>query len=302
MTAELILLFLFRMNLAASGAVLAVLLIRPHARRLLGAELAYGLWLLVPVAALTSLFPNLRDLHAGPYRASFAFFPSEASVLLTFYAIGAAAMLAVFALSEWRFRNLARRGAVGPAVMGLGWPVMVVPSDYHARFNEAERELIRLHERTHMLRQHPRDHRWIAAHQLLGWFNPLIHLAARCARLDQELACDAAVIEARPKSRRGYAETLLKGAKAPGPWSAFACALTEGGRHPLEVRIGCLSRRPPSLRQFMFGAAVVGHLAVAAAVGVWSLSPGNFGSGQTYRNLPFGAVRVTPVHVSAPDG
>ena len=121
---------------------------------------------------------------------------------------------------------------------------MVVPSDYGLRFTSAERDLFRLHERTHIDRQHPRDHRWIAAHLLLGWFNPLIHLAARCARLDQELACDAIVIEARPRQKRLYAETLLKGSQRAGAWSAFACALTEGGRHPLEVRLACLSRRP----------------------------------------------------------
>jgi beta-lactamase regulating signal transducer with metallopeptidase domain len=279
MTADLILLLLIRANLAASAAILAVLLLRPVARRLLGPEIAYGLWLLVPVAGLTSLFPNLNDFRASPIVDEPALRVAGGHALMAGYLTGAAALAALFALSEWRFRRLARAGKVGPAVVGTGWPAMVTPSDYRQRFDDAERALIRLHERTHIDRQHPRDNRWIAAHQVLGWFNPLMHLAARCARLDQELACDAVVAAARPKAKRLYAETLLKGAQRSGPWSAFACALTEGGRHPLEVRIGCLARRPLTFRKFMAGAALVGALAVGSGLSVWTLSPESFGGG-----------------------
>ena len=50
----------------------------------------------------------------------------------------------------------------------------------------------------------------VALIQCLCWFNPLVHLAARWIRFDQELACDAAVIAERPGLRRPYAEALLK--------------------------------------------------------------------------------------------
>ena len=300
MIADLTVLFLVRANLAASAAILLVLLLRPVARRLLGPEVAYGLWALVPVAALTSLFPNLNDFRHGQQVGEPTFQFDRADMMLAVFLVGASVLLALFVISEWRFRRLARAGRVGPAVVGLSWPSMVVPSDYETRFNEGERALIRLHERTHIDRRHPRDNRLIALHQIFGWFNPLIHLAARCARLDQELACDAVVIEARPKSKRLYAETLLKGARSTGPWSAFACALTEGGRHPLEVRIGCLARRPLSLRQFMIGATVVGTLGVLSAMGVWTLSPQSLGDREPYRTLPFASVQLSTL--TAPDG
>jgi beta-lactamase regulating signal transducer with metallopeptidase domain len=302
MIADLFVVLLLRANLAASAAILIVLLLRPAARRLLGPEVAYGLWLLVPVTALTSLFPNLNDFRASPRLDAPAFTVYGAPVLAAAFLIGAALLLILFVAGEAHFRRLARAGKVGPAVIGSAWPTMVVPSDYEARFDRAERDLIRLHERTHIDRQHPRDNRWIAVHQLLGWFNPLIHLAARCARLDQELACDAIVIETRPKQKRLYAETLLKGARTSGPWSAFACALTEGGRHPLEVRVACLARRPLSFRQFMLGASLVAGLAVVAAAGVWTLSPENFGGQIGYRNLPFGTVHNTSAAPFTPDG
>ncbi len=301
MIADLTVLFLVRANLAASAAILLVLLLRPVARRLLGPEIAYGLWALVPVAALTSLFPNLSDFRSGQQTGELTVHFAGADMMMAIYLAGALLLLAVFVISELRFRRLARMGRVGPAVVGLNWPSMVVPSDYETRFNEGERALIRLHERTHIDRRHPRDNRLIAVHQVLCWFNPLIHLAARCARLDQELACDAVVIEARPKKKRLYAETLLKNSRSTGPWSAFACALTEGGRHPLEVRIGCLARRPLTIRQFMIGAAVVGTLAVLSAMGVWTLSPESLGEREPYRILPFATIQLSAV-TPAPDG
>jgi len=300
MIADLTVLFLVRANLAASAAIVLVLLLRPVARRLLGPEVAYGLWALVPVAALTSLFPNLSDFRSGQQTGELSIHFAHADLMVAAFLSGALLLLALFVISELRFRRLARMGRVGPAVVGLNWPSMVVPSDYETRFDEGERALIRLHERTHIDRWHPRDNRLIALHQVLGWFNPLIHLAARCARLDQELACDAVVVAARPKQRRLYAETLLKGSQRTGPWSAFACALTEGGRHPLEVRIASLARRPLTLRQFMIGAAVVGSLAVLSAMGVWTLSPQSLGEREPYRTLPFATMRLSTL--TAPDG
>ena len=298
MIANLTILFLLRANLAASAAILLVLLLRPFARRLLGPEVGYGLWALVPVAALTSLFPNLSDFRSGQQVGLPKFQFEHADLVLAVFLTGAALLLALFVFSELRFRRLARAGRVGPAVVGLSWPSMVVPADYETRFDADERSLIRLHERTHIDRAHPRDNRLIALHLLFGWFNPLAHLAARCARLDQELACDAAVIEARPRQKRLYAETLLKGSQRSSPWSAFACALTEGGRHPLEVRIAGLARQPLTLRQFMIGAAVVGSLGVLSAMSVWTLSPQSLGEREPYRTLPFATIRLSTL--SAP--
>jgi beta-lactamase regulating signal transducer with metallopeptidase domain len=277
MTDDMIVLFLLRANLAASAAVLLVLAARPLMRRLLGPSLAYWLWALVPVAVLTSLFPNLRDFLAqGPGPAPEDFGVQGAEVLLTLFLIGAGVLLTLFVVGEIRFRRLASQGRAGPAVIGLNWPRMVTPDDYEARFTAAERELIAVHEHVHIDREHPRHNRLIAVAQLLGWFNPLIHLAAHCARLDQEMACDAEVMAKAPGRRRLYAETLLK-AHSNQPWSAFACALADGGRHPLEVRIAALRTPPVSLARHLVAAAFVGALGVITALAIWTLSPQTFG-------------------------
>ena len=44
----------------------------------------------------------------------------------------------------------------------------------------------------------------------LCWFNPLVHLGAQALSADQELSCDASVVERRPRTRRIYAEALIK--------------------------------------------------------------------------------------------
>ena len=274
MMADLLVLALVRAQIAASCAILIVLALRPVARRLIGPELAYGAWALVPVAAATSLFPTLQDFlseYRGPLMAPTVTCASP-SLLLTIFGTGAAAVIAVFAFAEWRFRVMAQRGQAGPAVVGVSWPRIVLPSDYEARFSLAERRLIRKHEQTHIRRKDPLANLWIAAGQVLGWFNPLAHIAAYCAHLDQELACDAAVVEAMPEGRRLYAETLLK-AHGLGPRSALTCALAGAGRHPLEVRLRFLRQAPLTVRQYVIGAAVLGSLALTVALGVWGLSP-----------------------------
>jgi len=277
MTAELALLTLVRAHLAASIAILVVMAARGPARRLLGSEFTYGLWMLAPTAAVASLFPTLAEFRGAPAPAEHVSallgvgLPS-AGFSLALWGAGAAATAALFAAAELRFRRLAARGLAGPAVMGLCWPRVVVPADYEARFDGAERRFIRQHERAHIARRDPQANAFIAAMQVLGWFNPLIHLAAGAARLDQEIACDAAVVDRRPAIRRPYAATLLK-AHLSGPRSVLACAWAATARHPLETRILMLNRPSPSLAQYLMRAGTVLACTVATAVAVWALAP-----------------------------
>jgi beta-lactamase regulating signal transducer with metallopeptidase domain len=181
-------------------------------------------------------------------------------------------MLLVFAGGEWRFRRLVDQRLAGPAVMGLSWPRLVFPHDYEARFTPVERQLIREHERTHIVRGDPRDNLVVAAMQVLGWCNPVVHIAAGCARLDQELACDAAVVGRLPGHRRLYAEVLLK-AHGGAPASVFACALAGVGRHPLEVRLRSLRHDRLTVRQYVAGAILVAVLAIGVCGSLWAASP-----------------------------
>jgi beta-lactamase regulating signal transducer with metallopeptidase domain len=280
MATELLVLMFLKTQLAGAGAIALVLLLRYPARRWIGAELSYRLWAIVPAAAAASLLPTLplflqfdykTDVLMGSSPVVWAPVLRHAAILAIVWLLGASALAGLFLLADIRFQRRVSKGLAGPAITGA-WPRMVVPSDYRVRFTEAERVLIREHEREHMARRHPTANLVIAVMQVVSWFNPLAHLAAACARMDQELACDAAVVARHPRQRGDYARTLLK-AHASHTGSPFACALAAGRRHPLEVRVAMLAKPRISVRRDVIGVFAVGALAVALAAALWSFAP-----------------------------
>lgn len=282
MVTEVLLLMFLKAQAVASCAILLILVLRLPVRRLFGAEIGYHLWLLAPAAGLASLFPSLAELGSGLKTP-----PDGLSKVITVirtpamdhahpialvWLAGVLLLAALFALGQWRFERAARAGRAGPAATGF-WPRMVVPAQYASRFTLEERTLIRAHERAHMDRRDPTSNLLIAFLQVISWFNPLAHLAAALARMDQELSIDAKVMAEHPKGRRRYAETLLK-AHSHGLNSPLACALALGGRHPLEVRLAMLGMRKVSVRRDGAGMLLVGLLGVAVVFAVMMLAPG----------------------------
>jgi beta-lactamase regulating signal transducer with metallopeptidase domain len=281
MTTELLVLMFLKAQVAASAAILLTVALRLPVRRLFGAEIGYSLWLLVPVAGLASLFPSLPEFREELQRPptglanALAFIRApalqHANLALAVWMAGVLALGAVFMLGQWRFDRSARAGKAGPAATGF-WPRMIVPAEYAVRFTLEERALIRAHERAHMDRRDPTSNLMIAFLQTISWFNPLAHVAAKLARMDQELSVDAKVMALHPKGRRRYAETLLK-AHARGLNSPLACALALGGRHPLEVRLAMLGMRKISVRRDGFGVVLIGALAMSIVISLWVLAP-----------------------------
>jgi beta-lactamase regulating signal transducer with metallopeptidase domain len=299
MASELLVLTLFRAQAAMSLAVVLILALRAPARRRIGAYLTYRLWLLAPAAAFVSPFPTLSEfLHrstAAPAPSGLA--ASIAALCLQAFTadaawssfapwiagvsgVGALALASLFGVAELRFRHDARLGLAGPAMVGVAAPRFVTPRDYRQRFSERERDLILRHERAHIAHGDPMANLLMAVFQVMFWFNPLIHLAAAQVKLDQELACDARVIEGRPKARRAYAQALMKAhlvkAHLAGPQSALVCAWTARialARSPLEQRLRALSRCEVSLARYIAGVIAVGGLAVAVSAGVWIAAP-----------------------------
>jgi beta-lactamase regulating signal transducer with metallopeptidase domain len=222
---------------------------------------------------MAALFPSWPGLLAPASSFVGRPLPVASGPVLAVWVAGVAAAAGLVALAELRFRRLARTGRAGPAVMGVYWPRVVTPADYADRFTPGERALIARHEHMHIARRDPGANLLTAGLQALAWFNPLAHLAARCARLDQELACDAMVIEAWPDCRRAYGATLIK-AHMAAPRSPFACAWPAAGRHPLELRLKMLARPRLELAQYLKGAAAVGAVIVAVVAAMWLAFPG----------------------------
>lgn len=277
MIAGLALTLLARLELAASLAVMLVLVLRPLARWALGPQLAYRLWVLPGAAAAASLFPQpvefLPTHVGGEVAGASVLLGLPASVWLGVWLAGAAVLGAVFFLAEYRYRRLCREGLGGPAVTGV-WPRMIVPGDYRERFSDAERAMILRHERAHMARRDTLANLALIALQALSWFNPLAHIAAGRVRFDQDLACDALALESHEVGRRAYGEALFKAHLDRQP-SRVACAWAGLVGHPLELRVKLLARRPLTAPRHVAGAAAVGAVVLLTALAVWILAPSN---------------------------
>ncbi len=122
----------------------------------------------------------------------------------------------------------------------------------------------------HLSRGHPRDNLVLALVLVANWFNPLARLAVRAARLDQELACDAAVLDLKRYPARGYAQALLKA--QPVRAAAAATWRSESGLR-LAVRLGALSfARSASHRPRLMGIILTG-LGIAVGLQTWAILP-----------------------------
>ncbi len=273
-----VLIALARANLAGSLAIVLVFLARPSVRRWFGAQLAYACWILVPIAAAGSLTP--LDVSARPLAsarqislAAKAWLSAGPDALLAgLWLVGVALGLAWVTWSQYRYGRAAREGLAGPAVFGVVAPRLVVPADYRKRFTPEQRRLIRAHERAHMDRLDPRYNALAVLMQCLGWFNPLLHLAARAMRLDQELACDATVVARLPGERRRYAEALLSSQRAT-LHAPLGCHWGGGGMHPLEARILTLMQPQPAPERREAGMIGLAVLAAVIGVAAWAAQP-----------------------------
>jgi biopolymer transport protein ExbD/tetratricopeptide (TPR) repeat protein len=98
-----------------------------------------------------------------------------------------------------------------PALHGILRPRLLLPAGLAARLDDAELELVVLHELGHVRRRDLLAQALLHAAAVLHWFNPLAWLALWAARADCEHACDEFVLGRLAEDRRqSYGEVLLK--------------------------------------------------------------------------------------------
>ncbi|RFP19373.1 MULTISPECIES: M56 family metallopeptidase [unclassified Duganella] len=279
---------LLRATVALSVAAVAVIALRLPLRRAFGPGVAYAAWMAVPLCALAALLPaaptgSVLALHAAPAAQPLAAAmrglaqaPSSASGLTLLAWLAGALYFAARQMRQQRAYmrsqgKLTRRGDIaysdslhaGPALVGLWRPIIVVPADFDRRYTSRERELIVAHERTHANRHDPLANAASAALRCLNWFNPLVHIAERLMRADQELACDAEVVRSHPNARRNYATAMLKTQLSVSE-APLACQWQS--THPLKERIVNLNRTTP------YALRLTGRFLIAIAMAGGSLA------------------------------
>ncbi|MET3663536.1 TonB family protein [Caulobacter sp. 1776] len=289
---------LARGELALAGAIVLILCLRRPVRRTFGPLAAYALWLAAPLCLAASVLPAyappasvaplVRLVASGPHiAASLKRTPDLATALVALWAIGVLVAAGGFASRQARFvRSLGRltpstddprvlrgqhRGA-GPMLLGALRPRIVVPADFDERFPGPARGLVLAHETVHLRRGDAAINGLVVVLRCLAWFNPLVHIGARRLRIDQEIACDAAVLARRPDDQRLYAELLLGAALTP--FSApFGCHWPATGVHPLKERLMMLKPVSTTPLRRRVGLVLVGAIGLAGAGAVWAANP-----------------------------
>lgn len=280
------------LTLASSLAIVLVLLVRPLLQRSFGPELTYLAWAAVPLVLLAVLVPQAPSPLPHPADAGWtgqAMAAVQATILqaptdprpwlLAIWCLGALAMLVTLARTQRRFarqvsrqpgQDFDRSEQASPAVFGLWRPRIVLPGDFRTRYDSQEQALLLAHEREHLRRNDIPAQALASLLRCLFWFNPLVHLAARRFRLDQELACDAAVLRRHPRERRRYGEAMLKTQLA-------ALSLPLGCHwpscHPLKERITMLKQSAPGPARRRIGSGVIAAGLAVLALGAWAAQP-----------------------------
>jgi beta-lactamase regulating signal transducer with metallopeptidase domain len=295
---------LLSLTLASSLGIITVLVLRRVGRRMFGAGASYSLWMIVPIAMLSIMLPHW---HATGSTAAISALP-EATAPLThaldrsFDSLAPATSSAVdgalWSLSVWGagaaifalylvglqrtfVRSLgtlsglrcvlrAEHSVGCPALIGVLRPKVILPADFRSRYTRLERLLIISHERTHLRRGDAGWNALVAQMRGIFWFNPLIHVAARYFRLDQELACDAAVLDARSGSRRSYASAILKTQLTEG---ALPIGCHWRSAQDLKARLRMVSQSVPNHRRRRIGGALTTLMAVVVAYTAWAAEP-----------------------------
>jgi bla regulator protein blaR1 len=284
---------------ASTISILATLAIRRIVRFAFGAGASYGTWLVVPAAMVALLLPSRRQpdstiaaalpIHPiqalqGSISSSVLTAPSAdwATWALSAWFLGAAFFViyliglqrafvnSLGTLSGSRCVLRAERPGGCPALVGVLRPRVILPPDFESRYTWRERLLVLAHERTHLRRG---DAVWNAAVALMRcvlWFNPFVHLASRAFREDQELACDAAVLNEHPGSRRSYATAMLKTQLADIPLPA-GCHWHSV--HHLKERLRMLKRTTPSRGRRTCGHLLIALTSFAVAYAAWAAEP-----------------------------
>ncbi len=283
---------LLQATLALTVALTVAWAVRRPLRALLGAQVAYAAWALVPLILLAVLLPartagtrlvfpinEVNVLAALPNAAATHAPPALLSLLLLAWLLGALALGAVLASRQRQFQTRVRRQPgqdhdasdwATPAVTGLFRPRIVLPSDFRQRYTVNEQRLVLAHEQLHVQRGDIPAQALATALRCLFWFHPLVHLAATRFRFDQELACDAAVVRRFPDSRRTYGDAMLKTQMAE---FGLPLGCHWQSQHPLKERIAMLKQPLPGLVRHRAGSILIGSLLAIATFGAWAAQP-----------------------------
>lgn len=283
-------------------ATLAVAVARAPLRGMLGPRAAYWLWLAVPASAVAPLLPHATPsagqagvvaqdafsrvlAQVATWLAAIHISGPRAAAAFAVWTLGAVGATALVTLRQRAFvRSLGRlvpapdgtwrsRGVAEPMLIGPLRPRVLLPLDFEQRYTAEEREFVLAHERAHMRRGDLVVNALGAAWLCVFWFNPVMFWAMHLLRFDQDLACDASVLAAAGRARRGrYAGALLK-AQLSAEALPLPLACHWRSLHPLRRRIAALRRPVAGRLRHRIGIMLVVMLVASAGLAASAVQP-----------------------------
>jgi len=272
-----------------------LMLVRRRLRARFGAEAMYMLWLLLPLGVALCCWPVHRQFVqmqpavvpalSTATSPSLAALPSSgphyAAIALCFWLVGAAANALLLCRRQRQFTRslgaleraegdtwMSARSDIGPMLVGLLRPRIVLPASFDCRYSVQERAAVLAHERMHRQRGDLWWNMLGAALRCLFWFHPLGRAAQRCYLADQELACDSAVLRSGSHAPKAYANALLKTQTSVS--LPLGCAMQ--ATSPIRERILNLDRRSPGRRVRVSIALVLALATVSGGRLAWAAS------------------------------
>lgn len=195
----------------------------------IGVSLSYKLWALVPACLIVNNLPmSLVSIPSNTFaRYVVGIKPTlgtdHFATWLTLWAIGVTIIttyVLVHHFATWT--SISKRHALHtnayysskapmPMLFGFIKPKVLIPFSFKSTFSVKQQALVLEHENVH--RKHC-DHLWNTLALIIAilfWFNPLVWLALKSFRINQELACDNAVLKDKTdKEKLTYAKALVQ--------------------------------------------------------------------------------------------
>lgn len=277
--------------------LLIILALRAPWRRWFGARAALSLWLLPLALAFATWVPH-GGTELAIVRDVFSVRPPQMPLALELPVAPAAIGLwhlwvaGAFALALWvlwsnlvlarRWQKCPRsrdprcpqltivRADFGPALVEFWRPLLVLPHDFERTFNARQQALVLAHESAHAAAGDLRVRAVALLLAIAQWWNPLGWWALLRLMEDQELVCDARVIEQFPDARLDYARALAIGVLHPSS-RLLSCSMHS--THPLLRRIAMLKDHLPSPRRRRVGGALGLVLTLAFSAVAWAADP-----------------------------
>ncbi|MBU2178420.1 MAG: TonB family protein [Gammaproteobacteria bacterium] len=274
-------------------SLLLMLLLAGHRPllRFLGPRTVYTMWLSVPLLLLCSLLP-ITVGHSDIFIVKVTAMQlqqmqqqiQQSNWLFWLWALGAVVVGCAILVMQYSLLRLLRRAQpiqategvdcfqseqlAGPHISGFLQPKVLLPRDFAERFSALQQQLILRHELAHWQRGDLHWNYLALALLVLCWFNPLMWLAYRRYRQDQELACDAFVLkDASQQHRIAYGYALISNLQqAANGWQPLTYHY--GDKHMIKQRLMQLQTT-----QGYSKTAVLLSLSVVMAGGLWLQQP-----------------------------